>query len=153
MSGGDGDDELIGGLGNDILSGDAGNDTLIGGAGNDTLRGGLGSDRFLYDTGRNFVSADIGEDRIEDFTAGTDVIVLDRTTFQALTLNPTLLSSEFSEVTSDDAVAGSTGKIVYNTQTGGIFYNPDGSGAGAGVLFATLIGRPSLQATDFVIQE
>jgi Ca2+-binding RTX toxin-like protein len=43
LSGGDGDDVLIGGLGNDILHGDAGDDVLIGGGGQDVLDGGTGN--------------------------------------------------------------------------------------------------------------
>ncbi len=53
VTGGDGNDLILGGSDADVLSGDAGNDTLIagggddlvlGGDGNDTLRGGAGSD-------------------------------------------------------------------------------------------------------------
>jgi Ca2+-binding RTX toxin-like protein len=43
LSGGDGDDVLIGGHGNDILHGDAGDDVLIGGGGQDVLDGGTGN--------------------------------------------------------------------------------------------------------------
>jgi Ca2+-binding RTX toxin-like protein len=43
LSGGDGDDVLIGGRGNDILHGDAGDDVLIGGGGQDVLDGGTGN--------------------------------------------------------------------------------------------------------------
>lgn len=46
VSGGDGDDTLIGGNGKDVLLGDAGNDTLEGGAGRDALYGGDGDDVF-----------------------------------------------------------------------------------------------------------
>jgi hemolysin type calcium-binding protein len=48
ISGGDGNDRLIGSTGNDILSGDAGNDYLEGSAGNDTLNGGTGFDTAHY---------------------------------------------------------------------------------------------------------
>ena len=43
LSGGDGDDVLIGSRGNDILQGNAGDDVLIGGGGQDVLDGGTGN--------------------------------------------------------------------------------------------------------------
>jgi Ca2+-binding RTX toxin-like protein len=44
LTGGDGNDILIGGAGNDSISGGNGNDILIGGAGADNLTGGAGDD-------------------------------------------------------------------------------------------------------------
>jgi serralysin len=52
--------------GNDKLYGGSGNDTLIGNTGNDYLRGDAGADRFY------FKAAGFGDDRIADFTDGTD---------------------------------------------------------------------------------
>ncbi|MEM8881429.1 MAG: calcium-binding protein [Pseudomonadota bacterium] len=62
---------------NDLLTGDAGanrlfggkgNDTLDGGAGNDTLNGGNGMDNFIFGA---------GDDWIEGFEGGTDLLVFD----------------------------------------------------------------------------
>ncbi len=76
LSGGTGDDMIIGGGGNDTLYGGKGDDSLIGGAGSDTLVGGTGDDTLTggdgYDT---FVFAD-GDDTFTDFVAGDDVIDL-----------------------------------------------------------------------------
>ena len=66
VTGGSGNDTLIGndatnilngGAGADTICGGNGNDTLIGGGGNDTLSGGLGDDTFVFGTG-------FGHDRI-----------------------------------------------------------------------------------------
>ncbi|MEH2083354.1 MAG: hypothetical protein V7K89_26275, partial [Nostoc sp.] len=48
----------------------------------------------------------------------------------------------------------STAKIIYNAFRGQLFYNPDSSAAGfgSGGVFATLIGAPTLSASDFVVQ-
>lgn len=49
ISGGSGNDYLLGYAGADSISGAAGNDTLAGGAGADTLAGGTGNDRYIVD--------------------------------------------------------------------------------------------------------
>ena len=148
---------LFGGAGNDQLFGEAGNDNLFGEAGNDILTGGDGSDRFLFDSNRAFALADLGVDQITDFLSGTDKIVLDKTTFTALTsaaANGFSVASEFASVTTDTAVVTSAARIVYNRSNGKLFYNQNGSaaGLGTGAQFATLTGNPVLNASDFVIQ-
>jgi len=65
LSGGNGDDRIVGGAGNDTLNGDGDNDTLIGGAGNDTLNGGAGND--LLDGGEDVDVVNGG--------SGNDIIV------------------------------------------------------------------------------
>jgi hypothetical protein len=62
LTGGDGDDVLVGTEAEDYLIGGAGNDVLIAGAGDDGLNGGAGEDIFIFDDGD-------GRDRIQDFTA------------------------------------------------------------------------------------
>ncbi|WP_420861079.1 glycoside hydrolase family 9 protein [Algirhabdus cladophorae] len=65
-----GGDDLRGGKGNDLLYGNSGADLLKGGAGQDSLWGGIGRDSFLFGTGD-------GRDRIRDFDAEMDTILLD----------------------------------------------------------------------------
>jgi Ca2+-binding RTX toxin-like protein len=87
LFGGDDDDLLDGGEGNDSLNGGDGYDTLLGGGGNDTLiagddgarmAGGLGNDIMKGDWGSAdtfvFDLIDFGDDRIERFEDGTDLI-------------------------------------------------------------------------------
>jgi|GEM_PF-4758560 len=69
VDGGKGDDLLRGGTATDILRGGEGNDILIGGADVDLLSGDQGSDHFVLVAGG-------GNDIIEDFQVGTDMIVL-----------------------------------------------------------------------------
>ncbi|MEH1835824.1 MAG: hypothetical protein V7L29_28175, partial [Nostoc sp.] len=89
INGQGGNDTINGKSGNDLLRGGAGNDTLIGGAGNDTLVGGAGADRFLYNTNATFVSSAVGVDAIADFNRSQgDKIILDKTTFNAITSVP-----------------------------------------------------------------
>ena len=155
VRGGKDNDMVYGDLGNDNVFGDNGDDTVTGGGGNDSVTGGMGSDRFLFDTNAVF-SADAGIDILTDFVAGTDKIVLDQTTFTALTNNAIglLRATGFAIVSSDTAVATSGALIVYNSATGGLFYNQNGAAAGfgTGAQFATLTGNPTLSATDFIVQ-
>ena len=67
LIGGAGNDVIRGRAGNDVLIGQTGDDVLIGDAGNDHLRGGAGADEFRYVA---------GHDVIEDFTAGTDLLLI-----------------------------------------------------------------------------
>ncbi|MBW4677184.1 MAG: hemolysin, partial [Desmonostoc geniculatum HA4340-LM1] len=48
----------------------------------------------------------------------------------------------------------STATIVYDSVSGQLFYNQNGSAAGfgSGGLFATLTGAPTLTASDFLLQ-
>ena len=69
LFGNGGADYLRGDRGKDVLKGGKGDDTLEGGKGRDTLVGGRGDDEFVFGRGD-------GEDRIRDFTSGSDTIVI-----------------------------------------------------------------------------
>ena len=151
--------DVINGLaGNDTLNGLAGNDTLSGDAGNDTLTGGLGADKFIYNTNAAFTTTAVGVDTITDFNISqTDQIVLDKTTFTSISSAAGTgfsVASEFAKVTTDALAATSAADIVYNTTTGGLFYNQNGTaaGLGTGARFLTLTNKPALTATQFLIQ-
>jgi Ca2+-binding RTX toxin-like protein len=156
VSGGSTGETILGGLGNDTLYGYGGDDILNGGVGTDTLNGGAGNDRFVFDTNSVFSASSIGIDSIQDFTVGSDKIVLDKTTFTALRSSPGSgfsVGSDFATVTTDTAVANSSAAIVYNSASGRLFYNQNGSlqGLGSGGQFATLLRSP-LTASDFIVQ-
>jgi Ca2+-binding RTX toxin-like protein len=150
-----GNDLLRGDGGNDTLIGGAGNDTLVGGAGNDVLTGGAGTDSFVYNTNAAYNSIAIGIDAIADFThSQNDKIVLDKTTFTAITSNAGTGFSNASDFAVTSLGALSSAVIVYDSVTGELFYNANGSavGFGNGGLFATLKNAPTLTASDFVVQ-
>ena len=151
--------DVINGLaGNDTLNGLAGNDTLSGDAGNDTLTGGIGADKFIYNTNAAFTTSAVGVDTITDFTIGQgDKIVLDKTTFPKISSvagTGFSINSEFAKVTSDALAATRAADIVYNSATGGLFYNQNGTAAGFGTggKFLTLTNKPILTENQFLIQ-
>ncbi|MEH2026304.1 hypothetical protein [Nostoc sp.] len=150
-----GNDIIYGLSGNDLLRGGVGNDTLAGGSGNDVLTGGAGADRFLYNTNAVFASAAVGVDAIADFKHSQgDKIILDKTTFSAITSTVGTCFSNASDFKITSSAGTSTAKIIYDAVSGQLFYNQNGSAAGFGNggLFATLTGAPTLNASDFVVQ-
>ncbi len=145
LSGGGGDDSLAGDGGSDSLSGGAGADTLHGSDGNDTMAGGAGADVFRF-----FQIATAGVDRIEDFAA-EDVLAVLRSGFSnalAIGVTPALVAG------SDPVAAGAVPSFLYDTDTGDLAFDADGTGAGAAVVFVRLLdaGTPAtLTAAQIVV--
>lgn len=137
-----GDDRLNGFGGNDKLDGGGGRDTLNGGLGNDTLTGGAGQDTFVFDTtlGPNNI------DTITDFSVRDDSISLARSVFSAIGPIGQLASSAFYV---GAAAHDATDRIIYNSQTGALYYDADGNGAGAAQQFAQLTPGLKLTNADF----
>jgi Ca2+-binding RTX toxin-like protein len=138
---------LSGLAGDDKLDGGAGNDTLIGGAGNDSLTGGSGADIFRFETALN---AATNVDKILDFVHGGDTIQLENAIFTKLKATGQLSSLNFHAST-DATPLDSNDYIQYDAGTGALYYDADGSGAGAAMQFATLIGHPTITAADFIV--
>ncbi|HIF9338840.1 TPA: Ig-like domain-containing protein, partial [Photobacterium damselae] len=104
-----GNDHISGGKGNDLLIGDGGNDTLDGGLGNDFLTGGAGNDTFIW-SDHSLAAKDSANnnpiDHIKDFAIGEDKIDLtdildksDNTTIDDLLKH---VSAEIKDVGKDD---------------------------------------------------
>ncbi|HEV2747776.1 MAG TPA: hypothetical protein VGW34_10830 [Allosphingosinicella sp.] len=144
ITGNAGGNSLGGNGGNDILSGLEGNDRLSGGTGNDLLSGGAGLDRFLFDTAPG-ASANV--DGLTDFTAADDTILLDRAVFSGIAADGTLAPAAFRLGTS---AGDASDRIVYDGATGRIFYDADGAGGAAQILFARIDPGTALTRGDFV---
>src|SRR5262249_20188690 len=131
---------LNGGVGDDTLSGGNGNDRLMGGAGNDRLVGGAGNNIFVFNTAPH---AATNRDVVTDFTntaGNNDVFHLKNGVFTKLgagathALNPTFFRAGAAALDPNDY-------IVYNKATGGLFYDANGSGAGAAIQIAILSNK------------
>lgn len=130
LSGGRGDDDLDGKYGDDRLLGGSGSDLLEGGRGHDMLAGGRGADDFRFDC-----LSEVDSDRIRDFSTLEDTIELESTVFTAF--GGAVGAGNF--VAHADGVAGDADDfLVYETDTGKLFYDADGSGDGAAVEIAVL---------------
>ena len=153
LYGGSGKDTLVGGWGNDtldggalddVLHGDGGNDVLSGGSGNDLLTGGAGDDIFFF-----AASGSADADRIQDFTSGSDSIRLDRGGSFGDLGSLGILSEELFHIGSEAQDADD--RIIYNSDTGELWYDPDGNGSEAARLFATLAPGTVIEASDIEV--
>lgn len=147
MRGNAGNDELNGDTGNDTLQGGAGNDRLDGGLGNDMLHGGAGADEFYFGFNRAPIAG--SADTIVDFVPKDDSFALDHLILTKLAFG-WLESQNFVKNTAGRA-NDANDYIVYETDTGKLFYDADGNGKGAAVLIATLTNKAALTAADFAV--
>ena len=133
------------------LTASSGNDTLAGGLGNDILTGGSGSDIFIFDTVAN---ASKNKDTITDFVSGTDDIQFSKAIFTGLGSSVgNLTESQFWSGAGVTKAHDIDDRIIYNTTSGALYYDADGSGKGAAVQVA-LIGtstHSALAYTDIAI--
>jgi Ca2+-binding RTX toxin-like protein len=146
MSGFGGNDRIDGREGQDTLLGGMGADTLIGGTGADKLTGGEAADRFLW---RNAAE---GGDVVTDFAGGVggDRLVFERAGFDPGLSTGALAAGRF--VAGADAHATAAfGQFLYDTGTGALRWDADGTGAGQAQLVATLEGLPMLAASDIFL--
>ncbi|WP_448267741.1 beta strand repeat-containing protein [Nostoc sp. DSM 114159] len=129
---------------NDNIVGSSGNDTLSGGGiGNDTLYGGDGTDTFV------FFSYNQGVNSLYDFNATNEVIQVSAYGFSGGLSKGSLLASEFTIGTS---ATTSEQRFIYNSATGKLFFDQDGSGSGfTQVQFAQLSAGLSLTNNNFVV--
>ncbi|NOT71642.1 MAG: tandem-95 repeat protein [Hyphomicrobium sp.] len=141
IRGNNGVNSILAGGGNDVLYGLGGNDTLESQHGNDHLYGGTGIDNFVY---RESLIGSSGHDRIYDFTAA-DFIKIDAT---AVTTQRTLFSTEFVLGT---AALDASDRVIYDQTSGAMWFDADGNGAGAKVLFVVLDTKPAVTAADILL--
>jgi Ca2+-binding RTX toxin-like protein len=144
LNGGKGADFIQAAAGADVLNGGAGSDWLAGGLGRDKLTGGAGNDVFVFDA-----SPTKSNDVITDFVTGHDTIRLDHSIFAAF---------EAGNVSEDQFVKNFSGKavsesnhLIYEKDTGKIYYDSDGLGGASGVVIAQLQDHQKIGSEDFLI--
>ncbi|WP_262265448.1 calcium-binding protein [Microvirga yunnanensis] len=139
-----GNDTLYGRGGGDYLFGGAGDDLLDSGFGCDVLSGGAGADTFRFSTGLGAGNVDT----LQDLSlAQGDRILLSRSVFAGAGYDA-LAGAAFTLGT---AATTAVHRIVYDQETGDLFYDADGVGGAAQVKFAVLANHASLTAANFQI--
>jgi Ca2+-binding RTX toxin-like protein len=138
---------LVGNSGNNAFNGGQGDDLLAGLLGNDTLIGASGYDVFLFNTALNAAS---NVDTIADFSVPTDTIKLENSIFTKIAGLGTLTAAQFVKNTSGTAVDASD-RIIYETDTGKLFYDSNGNAAGGSIHFATLANKAAITNLDFFV--
>ncbi|MEQ1951746.1 calcium-binding protein [Mesorhizobium sp. CN2-181] len=126
--------------------GNAGANRIDGKGGSDTLTGSGGADTFVFSTKLGAANVD----RITDFSASEDTVALENTVFNTLTVPGGLAASAFRANASGLAEDASD-RIIYEIDTGKLWYDEDGTDAEAAIHFATLKPGLTLTAADFVV--
>jgi Ca2+-binding RTX toxin-like protein len=142
-------DRFTGNSGANSFDGRGGNDTLSGGGGNDTLTGGTGNDFFVFNTAPGSTNVE----RITDFASATDKLQFENAVFTAIGTTGNFASGDGRFWAAAGATTGhdANDRVVYNTSTGSLYYDADGSGGGAAQLIATFQGNPAIAATDITV--
>lgn len=141
-------ENITGSAFNDVLTGNAGINVIQGDAGTDTLTGDDGADTFVYkETG--------GKDIITDFRAN-DLFSISASGFggglvAGMNLSTTDSATGVFVGSTTPTPLGSSANFLYNTNTGLLNFDRDGTGADAAFTVATLTGAPSLGVAQFVI--
>lgn len=128
LDGGANNDSLNGGNSNDSLSGGDGADWLDGGSGVDTLTGGFGADTFY------FAVPSQGADTIVDFASNVDRFHLENSAFDLAGAGS--LAQAGVNFIIDGSPTSSLPTILYNTATGELTWDGNGSDGGGAVVFA-----------------
>jgi len=127
------------------ITGNAGVNVLNGGGGNDTMSGFGGADNFVFSTALGTGNVDI----ITDFNVAEDTIHLDDAVFVGLTTG-TLGGAAFA-ANLIGAATDALDRIIYETDTGRVYFDADGNGAIASVHFATLTDNLAVTDADFFV--
>ncbi|MEH2434335.1 MAG: calcium-binding protein [Nostoc sp.] len=163
------DDLIVGNNGNDTLNGGSGgNNTIIGGAGNDTLIASFSGNSILYGGEGNdslsvsvyggsgtttcaFNSFNEGVDSINGLylNAPNEFIQVSAAGFGGGLSSGSLKANQFTIGTS---ATTNTQRFIYNSATGGLFFDQDGSASGfTQVKFAQLSAGLSVSKNNFVV--
>ncbi len=143
ITGNDANNVLYGKQGNDTLLGEAGNDRIVGGVGNDVLTGGVGADRFI----RKYSTTAI--DTITDFETGEDLLSFSASGFGGGLAGVAVLNE--TQFTIGSAATDSSDRFIYNSATGGLFFDADGIGGTAQVQIFTLSTGLAMTNADIFI--
>jgi Ca2+-binding RTX toxin-like protein len=143
VSGGDAQGDVIAGF--EQIYGSSFGDILAGSGAANIFTGGAGADRFVFNTALGSSNVD----QITDFSAGVDRVDLAQSVFTGLATGA-LADAAFASNTTGLA-SDASDRILYETDTGRLYYDADGTGAGARVYFALITPALTLTSADFFV--
>ncbi len=143
LTGNSGANRLDGRVGADTLNGGDGADVMNGGEGLDVLNGAGGADTFVFDAPR----LSSNTDTIANFGAD-DVIHLENAIFTGLGGAGALSSARFRV---GSAAQDANDRVIYNPDTGALYYDHNGDASGGAFRIATLPTGLSLSNSDFLV--
>lgn len=147
LKGNDAANVLSGGGGSDTINALGGDDVLIGGVGKDFLNGGAGADTFVLGP------ADANSiDKITDFLAEDwiGIYPTDYGLIEGAGLAGGQLDASYFSGTGVANVGGH-GQFVYRASNFTLYWDPDGTGAGAAIPIALFVAGTAVAAGDFKI--
>jgi Ca2+-binding RTX toxin-like protein len=139
-------DDLRGDANQNIIYGLGGADYIIGLGGSDLLIGGAGQDLFHF---VGIGDGGAGGDAIQDFVSGQDRISVTGAFFGLG--SPGGVAIDSFRFVAGTAANLATSQFIYNGATRQLFYDIDGTGAGAQVLLATLQAGATVAAADILV--
>ena len=142
-TGGSGNDKLVGNPWGNVLSGGPGNDRLDGGKGSDILAGGPGADAFVFNT-----KPGKGRDTIADLEPGIDTVRLDKGAFADIGGKGMLAASKFHI---GSAAHDGSDRIIYDSESGRLIYDRNGSCHGKAKVFAVVGADLDLDHGMFIV--
>lgn len=135
------------------IVGNSNANVISGGGGKDTLTGGLGADTFVFgpaNAANTVKITDFAEDKFgitaSDYGLSQGNGLVDNGS-GTLVLDP----AWFATVTGTQGTVAGHGQFLYNTITRSVMWDPDGSGAVAGVALATPQTNAVVNANSFAI--
>ena len=128
-----------------IIKGNAGDNRLEGREGSDTLHGFAGKDTFVFNTAPGSSNVDT----VVDFNVADDRFLLSDAVFKAL--NTGILASGYFRANTTGLAQDANDHIIYETDTGELYYDANGTGSGGGILFAKIAVGLGLTNADFSV--
>jgi Ca2+-binding RTX toxin-like protein len=125
------------------IAGNDGNNVIDGKGASDSIWGLAGKDVFVFSTAPGPANVDL----INDYSPRDDSIWLDDAIFDSLGLGA-LASGAFVRGT---AATQSDDRIIYDPQTGNLYFDHDGVGGDGQVLFATLSSGLRFGSSEFIV--
>lgn len=152
-----GGDHIVGNAAANVINGLAGDDTLGGGDGADNLRGGTGLDVLTgglgNDTFRFLTFAEFG-DQITDFSSNApgnnDRFMLTAADLGGGLVAGTLAATRFHS-RADNLAQDTDDRFIFRTSDRTLWFDADGTGAGAAVMVADLQPGATMTALDILL--